>query len=147
MVAIAVAVAMVALAGAAARIRSVPPPRAVPVGALVVVRGGTRVEAPVALLYVDRGCGHCAAAVERFDSLVRSGSVRGVIVSHEHRDSGAALARYADGLGVMASGLAIDTAYTIAKAAGLRAVPVLVSVDRAGLATVSYGVPDRLARP
>jgi hypothetical protein len=147
MVAIGVAVVMVVLAGAAARMRSVPPTRAVPVGALVVVRGGERVEAPVALLYVDRGCGHCAAAVERFDSLVRAGAVRGFIVSHENVDSGAALERYADALGVTASGLAMDTAYTVAKAARLRAVPVLVTVNRAGLATVSYGLPDRLARP
>jgi hypothetical protein len=146
-VAIGVAVVMVVLAGAAARMRSVVPARAVPVGALVVVRGGERVEAPVALLYVDRGCGHCAAAVGRFDSLVRSEGVSGFIVSHEHVDSGAALERYADGLGVTASGLAIDTAYTVAKAARLRAVPVLVMVSRAGLATVSYGVPGRLPRP
>jgi hypothetical protein len=143
LVAFGVAISLVLVAAAATRIRRVGGGRA-PLGALAVVRGPARVTAPVALLYIDRSCSHCRPAVIRFDSLARVAGVPAFIVSNDRRDSAAALERYAAQAGVRASGLALDTAHALARAARLSAVPVLVVVDAFGAATITYGAPVRL---
>jgi hypothetical protein len=143
-----VAILLVMVAGAAARVRlrRVPPTTSVPapLAALEVVRGPARVTAPVALLYIDRACPRCRPAAARFDSLARADRVNAFIVSNDRRDSAAALERYASQAGVRASGLALDTAHAFAHAERLGAVPVLVLVDAFGGATITYGAPVRL---
>jgi hypothetical protein len=143
--ALGVGIGLVVLVGAATRLRRVPAVP-VPLAALQVVRGPVRVTAPVALLYIDRSCLYCRAAVVRFDSLVRASRARAFIVSNDRRDSAGALARYAARVGVRASGLALDTGHVLAHAERLNAVPVLVVVDQFGAATIAYGAPFRLTR-
>jgi hypothetical protein len=143
-----IAVMLVLLAAATARLRRVPVGGALPasLAALDVVRGPMHVRAPVALLYIDRSCAHCRPAAIRFDSLVRRTRVSAYIVSNDRRDSGAALERYAALAGVRATGLALDTGHALAHAERLAAVPALVLVDRFGTANVVYGAPVRLTR-
>jgi hypothetical protein len=142
---LAIALTLVLLAAATARLRRVPAAR-VPLASLDVVRGPAHVTAPVALLYIDRSCPHCRPAAIRFDSLARATRVPAFIVSNDRRDSAAALARYAASAGVRATGLALDTGHALARAERLAAVPVLVLVDRFGAATIAYGAPFRLTR-
>jgi hypothetical protein len=145
-VAVGVAILMVVLAAVGARLRRMPSTTALALRSLVVVRGAAPVRPPVALLYVDRACPHCRPAALRFDSLARTARVPAFIVSTDRLDSAAALARYADALGVGSAGLALDTGHLLAHAARLRAVPVVVLVDRLGQVTVTYGAPVRLTR-
>jgi hypothetical protein len=82
--------------------------------------------------------------VVAFDSLVRASGSTGFVVAGDPRDSAGALERYAADAGVVASGLALDTAHALARAAAFKAVPALITVDRLGIGTVSYGAPVRL---
>jgi hypothetical protein len=141
-----IGLALVLLLGAAVRLRWAQRTAILPLDALVVVRGPIRVTPPVALLYIDRACPHCRPAVARFDSLARAAHIPAFIVAGDARDSAIALVRYADATGAQSTGLALDTAQTLAHAAALKAVPVLVMVDRLGLGTVTYGTPLRLTR-
>jgi hypothetical protein len=134
----------VVLAVAAVRLEVGQRTAVLPLAGLEVVRGAAQVRGPVALLYIDPACPHCRPAAIAFDSLVRATGTPAFIVAGDPRDSARALMRYADAAGVQASGLALDTAHLLAHAAALKAVPVLITVDRLGIGTLSYGAPVRL---
>lgn len=117
-----------------------PHPRPLALRSLLVVGGRPPISAPAVLLYIDRRCSHCRTAAARLDSVGRATGARAVLVAGEPRDSADALAHYGAALGLHAT-LALDTGHVLARAAAIEAVPVLVAVDRAGAATLTYGVP------
>jgi hypothetical protein len=142
MIALAAAIlaATLALLGLVAARVPHPHVRPLALGTLHVVGGGPPISAPAVLLYVDRRCSHCRTAAARLDSVGRATGARAVLVAGEPSDSAGALVRYGAALGLRAT-LALDTGHVLARAAGVQAVPVLLFVDRAGAATLMYGVP------
>jgi hypothetical protein len=99
--------------------------------ALRAVRGDPSLAPPVAVLYVSRRCGHCAAAAARFDSITARRAVRAVIVTGEPAESAGALIGWAAALRLRHAALALDTGRHLGRAVALRAVPASISITGA----------------
>jgi len=78
--------------------------------------------APLALLYVQSGCGHCSHAALIFDSVFALSSTRAIIASN---DSQQVLERYRAKLGLRLD-IARDSGGALIRALGTGAVPTLV---------------------
>lgn len=78
--------------------------------------------APLALIYVQSGCGHCSHAAQLFDSVFALSSTRAIIASN---DSPQALERYRARLGLRLD-ITRDSGGALIRAVGTGAVPTLV---------------------
>ena len=98
---------------------------------------------PLALLFVQSRCPHCAPTARDFDAIVRGSSRQAIIVA---ADTAAAAAAYAATLGVRTPVVA-DRDRAVFRALGVAAVPTVVAIGGDGQVRRLVGtVPSRMLR-
>ena len=98
---------------------------------------------PIALLFVQSRCPHCAPTAREFDTIVRDASRQAVIVA---ADTAAAAVAYAVTLGVRTPVVA-DRDRVLFRALGVTAVPAVVRIEIDGHVRRLVGsVPQRMLR-
>ena len=93
---------------------------------------------PLALLYVQSGCGHCSRAAQLFDSVFALSSTRAVIATNDAPESADA---YRTKLGLRLP-ITSDSGGALIHALGTRAVPTLVLFHADGSRQLVVGFTD-----
>lgn len=95
---------------------------------------------PLALLYVQSGCGHCSRAAQIFDSVFAVSSTRAIVATNEGPQSADA---YRAKLGLRLP-IASDSGGALIRALGTRAVPTLVLFHADGSRQLVVGFTDEV---
>jgi hypothetical protein len=94
--------------------------------------------APLALIYVQSGCGHCSRAAQLFDSVFAISSTRAIIATNDGAEAADA---YRSKLGLRLA-ITRDSGAALIRALGTGAVPTLVLFHADGSRQLVVGFTD-----